>query len=278
MSKSWHRIAEFIYVDEQESKENLHMIFQINLADKVIQIDCLHDQVYYMCKNYLQEPMIETADINISISQNDIEYECQKAVKEDGAKQHSDAYLETLAVYRKIATALLAKDAWLMHGAVLGLGESAYMVTAKSGTGKTSVIRRALKNVEGSYVINGDKPLLRFSNGQVLACGTPWAGKEHMNRNCQAALKAIYILERGEKNEIEELSFSQAFPVLLQQTFKPADVTKMKRTLELLSQLGHSEVKCCRLSLKHYETVAELDNDEVKELVLQAFAVGSRNV
>ena len=54
-------------------------------------------------------------------------------------------------------------------------------------------------------------------------------------------------MERGERNVIKEITFGQAFTFLLQQSYRPADAAKMRKTLSLLSRLN-GRVRFFRLS------------------------------
>ncbi len=246
------------------------MVFHIALAGKTIQIQSIHDQVYHLCKDYLVDPMQKEVDLEVVVSQYDIEKEYKIANIKRGSTYLSDSYMETLVVYRKIATAMLDYNTWLMHGAVLGIGETAYMVTAVSGTGKTTFISLALKHFENAFVINGDKPLLQLEEESVWVYGTPWAGKEHMQKNCRKPLKAIFILERGEDNRLQEIEFKKAFPVILQQSYKPKESDKMNKTLDLLTMMANLDIKFYRLSFKHYEDIEDLENEEVIQLLDEA--------
>ena len=53
----------------------------------------------------------------------------------------SDAYLETLAIYRKIAEKMPAYDTFLFHGSAISVDGKAYIFTAKSSTGKSTHAR-----------------------------------------------------------------------------------------------------------------------------------------
>ena len=50
-------------------------------------------------------------------------------------------------------------------------------------------------------------------------------------------LNAIICMERAEDNSIEEITFPQAYPFLLSQTYIQNDSEKANKTLSLLSQL-----------------------------------------
>jgi hypothetical protein len=219
------------------------MQFMIGLAGVLIEIHSIHDAVYRLCEDYLVEA--GQADFTVEISQSDIEYERQKSIREAILEHlrpiaYSDSYLETLAVYRKIAAHMLAYDTFLMHGSVVAVRGGAYLFAARSGTGKTTHTRLWLENIPGSFVVNGDKPLIRVRDGYSEACGTPWAGKEAMNTNVIIPLKAICLLERGQKNYIEELPFKKAYVSLFQHIYRPGEEGAVRKTMELIQKLRES--------------------------------------
>lgn len=205
--------------------------FCISVAGCIIGINSIYTGVYDLCHDYLCE---EEPDIQINIYEEDLEFEKSKA---DDAAVYSESYLETLAAYRKISKAILDYNTFLMHGAVIAYENESYMFTAASGTGKTTHIRLWLENLAGSYVVNGDKPLIKITKNEAIACGTPWCGKENLGRNCMVPLKAIIFMERGEDNEIHEISFEQALGFLMKQTYMPREAESMKKTLTLLAML-----------------------------------------
>ena len=53
-------------------------------------------------------------------------------------KSLSDAYLETLALYRKICNGLINFDVLLFHGSVIDVDGKGYLFAAASGTGKST--------------------------------------------------------------------------------------------------------------------------------------------
>lgn len=232
--------------------------FRIGLAGKVIGITGMHDKIRLMCEDYIikdgektdinpgdqlsAENALAEEDFHITVTQADIDFERQKSEQEAKAhgiepQHYSDAYLETLSAYRKIAAEMPAFDTWLMHGAVVGVGDEAVIFTAPSGVGKTTHLKLWLENIPGSYVINGDKPLLQWQGNVCKVCGTPWAGKEGLQENKIVPLRAICFLERGPVNKIKKISSAEAYPFMLQQTYRAADLQTMKKTLELLGRV-----------------------------------------
>ena len=59
-------------------------------------------------------------------------------------------------------------------------------------------------------------------------------------------VKAICILTRDTTNHIEEISLEDAFPILYQQTYRPKDVAKLSRTIDLINRMAKN-VKFFRL-------------------------------
>ena len=216
--------------------------FTICVARKTLRIHSLYDRARTLCRDYLVPP--ETpADYCLSVTPAEIAAE-RSAPDTAG---YSDGYLETLALYRKLCSVLSADRIFMMHGAVVAVGDAAYMFTAPSGTGKTTHIRLWLEQIPGSYVVNGDKPLLLVpEEGDVLVCGTPWCGKEGLNTNTVVPLRAVVLLRRGTTNEIAEVSAGEHFVPLLAQIHRPAEQEAAIRVQSLLPEFMN-RVRVCQM-------------------------------
>lgn len=211
--------------------------FCIKLADTVIRIEPMFDFIREYCRDYITE---EPEAFTVRTEPADIAFERDCSVKEaeregraDG--MYSDAYLETLAVYRRIAERMLAYDTLLFHGSVIAVDGAGYLFTAKSGTGKSTHTRLWREQFgDRAVMVNDDKPLLKVTENGVTAYGTPWDGKHRLSTNCSVPLKAICILTRSEENHIEEISPGDAYQMLLQQTYRPKNGAFMLQTLKLI--------------------------------------------
>ena len=104
--------------------------FCLQLAGLSVSVASQYSQVEHMCSGY-EVPKGASSDIDVRIDPQDIDAE-----RDEGA--WSDAYLETLAVYRQIAEALPAFDRMLVHGALLSFQGEGYLFAAPSGTGKST--------------------------------------------------------------------------------------------------------------------------------------------
>ena len=241
--------------------------FTITIATYNVAIAAQYPSTKEYCKDYITEA---EADFLVTVNPSDITYEREKSEKEDilegiPVRHFSDAYLETLAVYRKICKELLKRDTLLFHGSVIAVDGEGYLFTAKSGTGKsthTALWRREFG--DRAEMINDDKPLLKIAEKEILACGTPWNGKHRLGCNRIVPLKAICILERDEENHIERISGREALSMLMQQSFRTGKPQDMMMLLDLLEQIME-KTKIYRLGCNMDPAAAHVAYDGMQE-------------
>lgn len=239
--------------------------FTMKLAGIPLQVEAIFPSTKKFCEAYLSD---EAPAFTITIAEADIMFEREKSAAEDALegipeRYFPDAYLETLAVYRKIAVTLIDYGVLLFHGSVVAVGDTAFLFTATSGTGKTTHTNLWLKKIPGAYVVNGDKPLLKVTETGVIACGTPWQGKENYGRNINVPLKAICVLERDTCNHIEPITAKEALSSLFQQTYRPRDPAAMLKTMKLIGALGE-RVALYRLGCNMDEAAAVVAYEGMK--------------
>ncbi|MDN4510659.1 MULTISPECIES: hypothetical protein [Gordonibacter] len=206
--------------------------FDINLAGERICVSPLHERVRALCGDYLCDGV---PALRVRTAQADIDAE------RDGP-QWSDAYLETLAVYRKIAEWLPTRGRMLVHGAAVAFQGRAYLFCASSGTGKSTHVGLWREHLGSAVtVINGDKPIVRVpaDGGPAVVYGTPWAGKEGWQANTSAPLAGICLLGRAEPgaSRIRRARPAERLDAVLRQAYLPADPLAAGLTLELLDAL-----------------------------------------
>ena len=229
------------------------------IAGRVIAVASVYEKVHALCADYRYDG---TADFSVITTQKEIEYERNKSRNEDikegiSVRHFSDEYLETLAVYRQIAEAMIAYDAILFHGSVIAVDGIGYLFTAKSGTGKSTHTRlwRALLG-ERAVMINDDKPLIHVSEHGIMVYGTPWDGKHRLSTNASVPLKAVCVLERAEENRMEQVTADCVYDMLVQQVYRPQNPQKLLRTLQLIDVLSEN-VKLYKLGCNMDISAAE---------------------
>ena len=202
-------------------------------AGKAVEVNSLYEKVHEYCADYKTD---DPADFEVVISDDDIEYEREHAER----KGYADRYLEELAVYRKISEKMPFYDTILFHGSVVAVDGAAYMFTAASGTGKST--HAALWREyfgDRAVMVNDDKPLLHIGD-VVTAFGTPYDGKHRLSNKIAVPLKAICILTRAPENSIVPVTKSEAYPMLIQQAYRPNDVFALRKTMTLVDRLAGS--------------------------------------
>lgn len=223
--------------------------FKMELADCEIEVECLYHTSKLFCKDYLcteQENSQKDQNKNtivISVGRAEIEFERKKSEQEDliegrAIQKYSDAYLETLAIYRKIAEHILEYRVLLIHGSLIAVDGKGYLFVARSGTGKSTHTKLWREQFgERAVMVNDDKPLLRISEGNVYAYGTPWDGKHRISNNIKVPLKAICVLERGKENNIAVMGEKERCTELLKYVYHPSDPMKIIKILDLFPSL-----------------------------------------
>lgn len=182
-------------------------MFCIRAAELNVCIKNQYEYVELLCRDY-RIPAVLAPDLVIEATDDEIAAE-QTAGYPNG-------YLESLAVYRKIAAKMFAYNGFLMHGAIIETEGVGIGFFAKSGVGKSThaaLWKELLR--DKVTMINGDKPLVRFSGGKAFAYGTPWAGKEGEQTNKRTPLRKICFLERSEHNECMKITAGEALTRLL---------------------------------------------------------------
>lgn len=217
-------------------------MFHIQLAGQGITVENQFSYIQQLCREYLTD----IPGTPIAVSDGDI-------AREQADGEHwPAAYFESLAVYRAICEALLPRDIVLFHCSALSYQGRGYLFAAPSGTGK-STHTRLWREVYGDAVtmINDDKPLLKITSEAVTVYGTPFAGKEGLQTNTSAPVTGIVLLHQADTNEIHRLSPQEAYPLLLNQTYRPKDAAGLRKTLELVQRLAELPVYSMGCTISH---------------------------
>ncbi len=105
----------------------------------------------------------------------------------------------------------------LMHASVIRCDGRGYLMTAPSGTGKSTHTRLWYDNIPGCDLMNDDNPVVRVIGDEVIVYGSPWSGKTPCYRNIQAPAGAIVRIQQRPQNTIRRLDPVEAFGMLLPQ-------------------------------------------------------------
>lgn len=206
----------------------------ISIAGLTVEINNRFPYIEKLAADYISNS--DNIDFSVEATDEDIEYE-----KEMSEFEFSAGYLESIAVYRKIAERLPEYGAVVFHGAVIAEEDEAYAVTARSGVGKTthlSLWREAFG--EKVYILNGDKPVLRIIDGVVYASGTPWRGKEGYGVPGMLPLAAVGFLKRAAEPSAERIVADSATVMLASQIYIPSSPKAASLALGVLDRIINS--------------------------------------
>ena len=205
--------------------------FKIRIADLNVLVAAQYPFAKRHCADYLSE--FESPDVTVAVTDEDIDREMALA-------DHpvSRGYAEFICIHRAIALQLPRFGGFVFHASVVECDGQAYAFSAPSGTGKSTHTALWLEAFgDRARVINGDKPILRFREGQLYAYGTPWCGKEGLSTNASAPLRAICFLTRGIENAIQSIGNDEAVKRLFAQILLPDDTGEMLMLLDLLDRM-----------------------------------------
>lgn len=205
-------------------------MFRIKIAGLCVEIDNKYKRVLRLCGDYLTT---DEPDFTVRATEEDI-------LAEQGQSDihYTKGYCESICVYREIAKRLPDYHAFLLHAAVIQVDDVCYAFAARSGTGKSTHTGLWLQHFgDRARFVNGDKPILRWIDGTLYACGTPWNGKENYGNNVMCPLQAICFLDRGETNSIAPASAEEALRRVSKQILMPQEPAKLIAFLDDLDQM-----------------------------------------
>jgi len=113
------------------------------------------------------------------------------------------------SVLRILHSLIIAeRGGFLLHAASAICNGRAYLFSGVSGAGKTTMTRLAPPDIT---LLTDEISYLRPSAGGYSAFGTPFAGElAKAGENCTAPVAALFFLEQGPENRVDELPPAEA--------------------------------------------------------------------
>jgi len=204
--------------------------FKIKIANKVLDINAFNETTKRYCGNFLSD---EEPNYFITMTEEDLKNESSNSI--DGKVYVND---EISALYRKIANLFVEDNILVFHGSSFKVNNCGFIVTARSGVGKSTHVN-LLKELLGDELvyINDDKPLLEVKD-DITIFSNPWNGKERRGNNTSASLKAILFLGRSEEPNFKKIiNKEEIYIKLMSQTYLPKEKSKREKALKLVDKL-----------------------------------------
>ena len=203
--------------------------FKIKIAETTLEINAFNETTKKYCGDFLTS---EEPKYVITLTEEDL-------INEVTESNNGHVYVneEISALYRKIADLLIEDDIIVFHGSSFKVKNSGFIVTARSGVGKSTHVN-LLKELLGNdfAYINDDKPLLRVKD-ELTVYSNPWNGKERRGNNTSASLKSVIFLNRGNNTYKKLDNKEEVYFKLLSQIYLPRDKAKREKALKLIDIL-----------------------------------------
>ena len=159
---------------------------------------------------------------------------------------------------------LLHFDGLMLHSSAVAMDGNAYLFSGPCGRGKSTHTRLWQSAFgEAASVFNDDKPALRRLETGWYAYGTPWCGKDGINKNEKWPLAGICFLKQANKNRIRRLTPAEALPLLLGQTLHRLYPQEMSLLLTHVDRLLR-EVPVYELENTPTESAARLSYETMR--------------
>jgi hypothetical protein len=105
----------------------------------------------------------------------------------------------------------------LLHGCAVMKKNKGYCFIARSGGGKSTVAKLALKS--NITVLNDDRVIIRKTGGCFRVYGNPWHGEVDKTKNQSTVIKEIFFLKKAAINKIAPISKGKALKILFTNIF-----------------------------------------------------------
>lgn len=216
------------------------MEFKLKLAGIIIHVKASYHHTFSFVADYSVEGGEPNVFITLDCLDINNEYS-HSSISIDNDDVRAQAYhrrnFESQALYHRIAEIMPSFSVINMHGVIVSDGVFSYIFIAPSGVGKTTRARLFVKTHPDAFILNGDKPLIRVESNRVVACGSPWNGKEGYGVNDEIPLKAIFLLERADETQLTELTIGEAFDDILRQTYIPSNTENIIKTIQIIKAM-----------------------------------------
>lgn len=130
-----------------------------------------------------------------------------------------DSYVEYRCLIALVSRFLLRYDCCIFHCASFLWRGYVWLLTAPSGTGKTTQYMNWLHAHPGEItMLSGDMPVLELrEDGSIWAHPTTWNGKENIGNRFSAPVAGVVYLEQGKENVLSSASASELVMPLFRQ-------------------------------------------------------------
>lgn len=188
-------------------------VFTGKFGEKVFKIHFEFDDTYKYFQDWLS--LSQETEFDLSLTPSIKSFLIEKW-------QHDfTPFYEFTAMTYLFCDELLNNQSCIFHGVSFLYQGRAYLLTAPSGTGKSTQLFNLLRLFPDEIqVMNGDKPILVYQDHQIMVYPSPWKGKEHLGNDLlKAPLAGIFVLEQAKYNRMSRMPIVEAVKFLMCRIF-----------------------------------------------------------
>jgi hypothetical protein len=151
---------------------------------------------------------------------------------------------------------LIQHDAFLLHSSVVEIHGKSVLFSAPSGVGKSTQANLWAEHL-GATILNGDRAVIRHTDGGFTAAGSFWSGTSGIYVPRQAPIAGIILLEQAPENAIEPVGVDAFKALLSETTVNTWDPAFMGQITDLICDVM-TQVPIYRLRCRPDKAAAEL--------------------
>ena len=144
------------------------------------------------------------------------------------------------------ADLFLERSAAIVHAACVEANGEAILFAGPKQQGK-STQARLWASERGAEIINGDRILIRETDGGFFAFGVPFCGSSRICQNRKLPIRAVIFPEKGVENAVSQLPAIDAFKQIIGCiTYSEDDPSAQNRAVSFAEQIA-TKIPCLRL-------------------------------
>lgn len=215
-------------------------VYEMSLAGHSLRYVFIRPQTKYYFRPFLHRSRSEEWDIRLTPAQLEHYRPLYPA-------SFPDAYVEFRSLRLLSSQFLMNHACCIFHATAFLFQGGAWLLTAPSGTGKTTQYLNWQRLFPGEIeMICGDMPALELRDASVWVHPSPWNGKENIGGTRSAPLAGIVFLEQGSENRLSEIEPPKMVKAAFQQLVgRPGSERHCRNVAALLdAALRLSRVRC----------------------------------
>ena len=208
-------------------------VYEVEYAGRPVRYSFMFPLTKYYFRGFIRRAQGEEFDIRVSP-------ELFARGRELMPEETNDAYLEYRLLIELTEQLLLDSGCCMFHAVAFTLRGRAWLLTAPSGTGKTTQFLNWQRLFPGEVeMICGDMPVLeQREDGSIWVHPTHWNGKESIGSHASARLGGIVVLEQAGENRMDRLTAHEALvPVVNQFCAAPETEEEIRTMFGMLDRM-----------------------------------------